>query len=50
MIYDMKIDFLRKAGLVAGGNLNDEVPTYMSYSPIIERDGERIRFMITVMN
>ena len=50
MIYDVKMNLIRKENLVTGGYLYDEVSAYMSYSFIVERYSVRIGFMIDGMN
>lgn len=50
MIYDVNMDLTRKAKLVAGGHLNDEMSAYMSYQFVVKRDSVRIGFMIATIN
>ena len=49
MIFDVKMDFTRKARLVGGGNLTDE-PSSLTYSSVVSRDSVRIAFTIAALN
>jgi hypothetical protein len=49
MVFDIKMDFTRKARLVAGGHLTD-VPASMTYSSIISHESVRIMFLIAALN
>jgi hypothetical protein len=49
MIFDVKMDFTRKARFVAGGHMTDP-PTSMTYSSVVSRDSVRIAFLIAAMN
>eukprot|EP00978_Attheya_sp_CCMP212_P010066 scaffold24179_cov31-Attheya_sp.AAC.1 len=49
MIFDIKIDFTRKARFVAGGHLTDP-PASVSYSSVVAHDSVRITFMIAALN
>ena len=49
MIFDVKMDFTRKARLVAGGHLTDP-PTEMTYSSVVSRESVRIAFLIAALN
>lgn len=49
MVFDIKIDFTRKARLVAGGHLT-EVPSNLTYSSVVSRESVRIMFLIAVLN
>ena len=47
MIFDMKMDFTRKAQFVAGGHLTDSSVTYSS---VVSHDSVRIAFLIAALN
>ena len=49
MIFDVKIDFIHKAGLVAGGHLTDP-PTTLTYSSVVSRESKRLAFLIADLN
>ena len=49
MIFDVKIDFTRKARLVAGGHLTDP-PTTLTYSSVVSRESLRLAFLIAALN
>ncbi len=49
MVFDIKIDFTRKARLVAGGHLT-EVPSHLTYSSVVSRESIRIMFLIAALN
>ena len=49
MIFDVKMDFTRKARLVGGGHLTDE-PSSLTYSSVVSRDSVRIAFTIAALN
>jgi hypothetical protein len=49
MIFDVKMDFTRKARLVAGGHLTDP-PASITYSSVVSRDSVRIMFLIAALN
>jgi len=49
MVFDIKIDFTRKARLVAGGHLTD-VPSNLTYSSVVSRESVRIMFLIAALN
>jgi len=49
MVFDIKIDFTRKARLVAGGHLTD-VPSHLTYSSVVSRESIRIMFLIAALN
>jgi hypothetical protein len=49
MIFDVKMDFTRKARLVAGGHLTD-VLTSLTYSSVVSRDSVRIMFLLAALN
>jgi hypothetical protein len=49
MVFDIKMDFTRKARLVAGGHLTD-VPACMTYSSIVFQESIRIMFLIAALN
>jgi Reverse transcriptase (RNA-dependent DNA polymerase) len=49
MIYDVKLDFTRKAQLVARGDLSDTPPT-LTYSSVVSRESVYIAFVIAALN
>ena len=49
MIFDVKMDFTRKARFVAGGHVTDP-PTSITYSSVVSRDSVRIAFLIAALN
>jgi hypothetical protein len=49
MIFDVKMDFTRKACLVAGGHLTDP-PEALTYSSVVSRDSVRLAFMLAKLN
>ena len=49
MIFDIKLDFTKKARLVAGGHKTDP-PTSMTYSSVVSRESVRIAFTIAALN
>jgi hypothetical protein len=49
MIFDIKMDFTRKARLVAGGHLTDP-PCYLTYISVVPRESVRIAFPIAAIN
>ncbi len=49
MVFYIKLDFTRKARLVAGGHLID-VPASMTYSSVVSRESVRIMFLIAALN
>ena len=49
MIFDVKIDFTRKAILVARGHLTDP-PTTLTYSSVVSRESVRLAFPIAALN
>jgi hypothetical protein len=49
MVFDVKMDFTRKARLVAGGHLTDP-PTSITYSSVMSRDSVRIMFLLAALN
>jgi hypothetical protein len=49
MIFDIKMDFTRKARLVAGGHVTDP-PESMTYSSVVSRESVRIIFLIAALN
>jgi hypothetical protein len=49
MVFDIKIDFTRKALLVAGGHVTD-VPSNLTYLSVVSRESVRIMFLITALN
>jgi hypothetical protein len=48
-VFDVKMDFTRKARLVAGGHMTD-TPSYLTYSSVVSRDSVRIALMIAALN
>ena len=49
MIFDMKMDFTRKARFVAGGHMTDP-PESLTYSSMVSRDSVRIAFLLAALN
>ena len=49
MIFDVKMDFTRKARLVARGDLTD-TPSTLTYSSVVSRESVRIAFLIAALN
>jgi len=49
IIFDVKMDFTRKAWFVAGGHKTDP-PTSLTYSSVVSRDSVRIAFLLTSLN
>ena len=49
MIFDVKIDFTRKARFVAGGHMT-EAPASLTYSSVVGRDSVKIAFLLAALN
>jgi hypothetical protein len=49
MIFDVKMDFTRKARFVAGGHMTDPPPS-ITYSSVVSRDSVRIAFLLAALN
>lgn len=49
IIFDIKLDFTRKARFVAGGHLT-EAPACMTYSSVVSRESVRLAFLIAALN
>ena len=49
VIFDVKMDFTRKARFVAGGHLT-EAPGSITYSSVVSRDSIRLAFLIAGLN
>ena len=49
MVFDVKMDFTRKARFMAGGHLTDD-PTTITYSSVVSRDSVRITLAIAEQN
>ena len=49
VIYDVKMDFTKKARFVAGGNTT-EAPASLTYSSVVSRESVRIAFLIGALN
>jgi hypothetical protein len=49
LVFDVKMDFTRKARFVAGGHMTDPPPT-LTYSSVVSRDSVRIAFMLAALN
>jgi hypothetical protein len=49
MIFDIKMDFTRKARFVASGHTT-ETPASTTYSSVVSRDSVRIAFMFAALN
>jgi hypothetical protein len=49
MIFDVKMDFTRKARFVAGGHINDP-PESITYSSVVSQDSVCIDFLLAALN
>ena len=49
IIFDVKMDFTRKARFVAGGHMT-ETPSSLTYSSVVSRDSVKIAFLIAALN
>ena len=49
LIFDVKMDFTRKARFVAGGHTTD-TPTSLTFSSVVSRDSVKIAFLIAALN
>ena len=49
IVFDIKIDFTRKARFVAGGHMT-EAPASLTYSSVVSRDSVRIAFLVGALN
>ena len=49
IIFDVKMDFTRKARFVAGGHMTD-APASVTYSSVVSRNSIRLGFMIAAQN
>ncbi len=49
LIFDVKMDFTRKARFVAGGHMTDPPPE-ITYSSVVSRDSIRIAFLLAALN
>jgi hypothetical protein len=49
MIFDIKMDFTRKARFVDGGHTS-EAPASLTYSSVVTRESVRIAFTIAALN
>ena len=49
MVFDVKMDFTRKARFVAGGHMT-EAPSTITYSSVVTRDSVRIAFLAAALN
>ncbi len=49
VVFDVKMDFTRKARLVAGGHVTDP-PTSLTYSSVVSRESVRIAFLVAALN
>jgi hypothetical protein len=49
MVFDIKMDFSRKARFVAGWHTT-EAPTSMTYSSVVSRESVRLAFLIAALN
>jgi len=49
MVFDIKMDFTRKARFVAGGHMTDP-PSTLTYSSVVSRDSVRIAFVLAALN
>ena len=49
MIFDVKMDFTRKARFVVGGHLTD-APSSVTYSRVVSRDSVCLAFLVAALN
>ena len=49
IIFDVKMDFTRKARFVAGGHMT-EAPNSLTYSSVVSRESVKIAFLIAALN
>ena len=49
LVFDVKMDFTRKARFVAGGHMTD-TPVGLCYSSVVSRDSVRIAFTVAALN
>jgi hypothetical protein len=49
MVFDIKMDFTRKARLVAGEHVMD-TPSYLTYSSVVSRESVRIAFLLAALS
>ena len=49
LVFDVKMDFTRKARFVAGGHTT-EAPSSITYSSVVSRDSVRLGFLIAALN
>jgi hypothetical protein len=49
LVFDVKMDFTRKARYVAGGHMTDP-PSTLTYSSVVSRDSVRIALMLAALN
>jgi hypothetical protein len=49
IVFDIKMDFTRKARFCAGGHTTD-TPAAMMYSSVVSRDNVQIGFMLAALN
>jgi hypothetical protein len=49
MIFDVKMDFTRKARLVAGGHVTDP-PSSITYASVVSRNSVRLAFLVAALN
>ena len=49
IIFDVKMDFTRKARFVAGGHMT-EAPSSITYSSVVSRESVKIAFLIAALN
>lgn len=49
LVFDIKMDFTRKARFVAGGHMT-EAPSTITYASVVSRESVRILFMLAALN
>ena len=49
MIFDVKMDFVRKGRFVAGGHMT-EAPSGITYSSVVSRDSVQLAFLYAQLN
>jgi hypothetical protein len=50
IIWDVKMDFTRKARYVAGGHRTEEPPKALTYSSVVSRESVRLALLIAALN
>jgi hypothetical protein len=50
VIFEVKMDFTRKARFVAGGHTTTDTPASITYSSVMSRDSVRLAFLVAGLN